>query len=421
MNLKHLLCIAVITVMSACQGDEPNPVASNDATRTMSKNHDRTDEGRKPSTGYPSYNTSPLPADQTGMTSNAVQLASKINLGWNIGNTMEAIGSETAWGNPAVTKALIDKVKLSGFNAIRIPCAWNQYMANTSTAQLKIEWLNRVKEVVQYCVDNGMYVIVNIHWDGGWLENNCTTQKQASVNAMQKAFWEQIATHLRGFDEHLLFASANEPDVSTATEMNVLNSYHQTFINAVRSTGGKNAYRVLVVQGPGTDIQKTYDLWNTLPTDQVAGRLMTEVHYYTPWNFCGMTSDESWGKMFYYWGQGYHSTTDLVRNANYGEEADVQKYFGMMKTKFVDKGIPVVLGEYGAIRRSSLTGDALTLHLASRAYYLKYVTQAAGTYGLIPFYWDNGYLGDNTFALFNRQNNTVYDQQALDALVQGAQ
>jgi aryl-phospho-beta-D-glucosidase BglC (GH1 family) len=134
-----------------------------------------------------------------------------------------------------------------------------------------------------------------------------------------------------------------------------------------------------------------------------------------------MEADESWGKMFYYWGNGYHSTADPTRNATYGEEADVIKYFQMMKTKFVDKGIPVVLGEYGAIRRSSLTGDALTLHLASRAYYLKYVTQQASAYGLLPFYWDNGANGNNTFALFDRQTNAVYDQQALDALVQGAQ
>jgi endoglucanase len=416
-KLNYFLCIVFVLLFIRCNDNEdlPTPPAS---TAPVS---DQNQAGRKPSSGYPSYNTSPLPADATGMPSTASELAAKINLGWNIGNSLEAIGSETAWGNPVVTKALIDKVKLSGFNAIRIPCSWNQYMANSSTAQLKLEWLNRVKEVVQYCIDNGMYAIVNIHWDGGWLEENCTTARQTSVNAMQKAFWEQIATHLRGFDEHLIFASANEPNVSDATQMSVLNSYHQTFINAVRSTGGHNSYRVLAIQGPSTDIQKTYDLMNTLPTDQIANRLMVEVHYYTPWNFCGMTADASWGKMFYYWGQGYHSATDPTRNATYGEEADVVKYFQMMKIKFVDKGIPVVLGEYGAIRRSSLTGDALTLHLASRAYYLKYVTQQAGIYGLIPFYWDNGAIADNTFAIFNRQTNSVYDQQALDALVQGAQ
>jgi endoglucanase len=203
--------------------------------------------------------------------------------------------------------------------------------------------------------------------------------------------------------------------------MSVLLSYHQTFINAVRSTGGRNSYRVLVVQGPSTDIVKTNDLMNTMPTDQIANRLMVEIHYYTPWNFCGLEADASWGKMFYYWGAGYHSTTDPTRNANWGEEAELNGYFQMMKTKFVDKGIPVVLGEFSAIRRSSLTGDALTLHLASRAYYHKYVTQQARAHGMIPFYWDNGSTGVNGSALFNRQTNTVFDQQSIDALVQGAQ
>ena len=124
--------------------------------------------------------------------------------------------------------------------------------------------------------------------------------------------------------------------------------------------------------------------------------------------------------MFYYWGQGYHSNTDPTRNATWGEENDVDKYFGMMKAKFVDKGIPVVLGEYAAIRRTSLNGEALTLHLASRAYYLKFVTQRARANGILPFYWDAGGLGNNGSGIFNRQNNTVFDQQALDALVEGS-
>ena len=415
-TLKYILGVLAIVVFTRCgKEDLVNPELQ---TGSSSKTEATISAKR---ITYPSYNTSPLPPNQTGVTSTAVQLAANIRLGWNVGNSLEAIGGETAWGNPEVTKALIDLAKLKGFNAVRIPCSWNQYMANSRTAELKLEWLNRVKTVVQYCVDNGMYAIINIHWDGGWLENNCTPTRQSANNAMQKAFWEQIATHMRDFDEHLLFASANEPNVETATQMSVLLSYHQTFIDAVRSTGGRNSYRVLIIQGPSTDIVKTNNLMNTLPTDQVANRMMVEVHYYTPWNFCGMNQDETWGNMFYYWGSGYHSTTDPTRNATYGEEADVMQYFQMMKTKFVDKGIPVVLGEYGAIRRSSLTGDALTLHLASRAYYLKYITQQARAHGMLPFYWDNGNLGDGTFAIFNRQTNTVYDQQALDALVQGAQ
>lgn len=362
---------------------------------------------------YPSYNLSPKAADATGMKSTAAQLAAKINMGWNIGNTMEAIGGETAWGNPKVTNDLIKQVKQSGFNAIRIPCSWNQYSDKT-TAKIQDAWLSRVKEVVQYCVNNDVYVMLNIHWDGGWLENNCTPEKKDSVNAKQKAFWEQIATTFRDFDEHLIFAGANEPNVDNAAQMDVLLSYHQTFINAVRSTGGRNRYRVLVVQGPGTDIEKTNSMMSALPTDLVANRMMAEIHYYTPFQFCLMDKDESWGSMFYYWGQNYHSTTDATRNASSGEETDMNKFFGLMKTKFVDKGIPVILGEFDAMRRTTLTGSDLTLHLNSRSYFFKYLVKQAKANGLLPFYWDTGN------GVINRSNNSVYDQKALDSLRSGA-
>jgi endoglucanase len=413
-NLTKFLLVITLGAMVSCKKEQ----------QELSQNSTRQEPAAVASRGgkttYPSYNTNPLPPDPTGMSSNAVQLAANIRLGWNLGNTLEAIGGETAWGNPQVTQALIDKVKQSGFNAVRIPCSWDQY-ANASTAQIQAQWLDRVKQVVQYCINDGLYVVLNIHWDGGWLDGHITTREQASVNAKQKAFWEQIATKLRDFDEHLMFASANEPPVSNATEMSVLLSYHQTFINAVRSTGGKNTYRVLVIQGPSTDIDNTTNLMNTLPSDPTANKMMAEVHYYGPWQFCGLTTDESWGTMFYYWGNGYHSTNDPSRNANWGEEDYVIAEFQKMKTTFVNQGIPVVLGEYGAIRRTTLTGAALTLHLASRAYWDKYITQQARANGLLPFYWDEGSLGNNGFGIMNRQANTVGDQQVLDALVQGAQ
>jgi endoglucanase len=419
-KLKYYCWIAAMMVFSHCTNpdDEPQNVKgqadANEAARTSSLAKGR------PGSGFPSYNTSPLPPDASGMSSTAVQLASNIKLGWNLGNTLEAIGGETAWGNPLTTQALIDKVKASGFNAVRIPCSWDQY-ANASTAQIQSAWLDRVKQVVQYCVNDGLYVILNIHWDGGWLDGHINTRDQASVNAKQKAFWEQIATKMRDFDEHVMFASANEPPVSDATAMSVLLSYHQTFVNAVRSTGGRNTYRTLVIQGPSTDIDNTTTYMTSLPSDPTPNRMMAEVHYYAPWQFCGLTEDANWGTMFYYWGNGYHSTTDPSRNANWGEEAYVIAEFQKMKTKFVDKGIPVVLGEYGAIRRTTLTGDALTLHLASRAYWDKYITQQAKANGLLPFYWDEGSLGNNGFGIMNRQNNTVGDQQALTGLTQGAQ
>jgi endoglucanase len=362
---------------------------------------------------YPSYNTTPKLAEATGMGLTAVQLAAKMNLGWNLGNTMEAIGGETAWGNPKVTNDLIKQVKQSGFNAIRIPCSWDQY-ADKTTAKIQDAWMNRVKEVVQYCVNNDVYVILNIHWDGGWLENNCTVAKKDSVNAKQKAFWEQIATAFRDFDQHLIFAGANEPNVDNDTQMGVLLSYHQTFVNTVRSTGGRNRYRVLVVQGPGTDIEKTNSLMSALPVDRIANRMMAEVHYYTPYQFCLMDQDQSWGKMWYYWGQGFESATDPSRNASAGEETDMNKFFGLMKTKFADKGVPVILGEFEAIRRSSLTGADLQLHLDSRSYFFKYLVKQAKANGLLPFYWDTGN------GVINRTNNTVFDKQALDSLRSGA-
>jgi len=281
---------------------------------------------------YPNYNISPIKPDTTGMNNTAAQLAAKMKIGWNLGNTLEAIGGETAWGNPKVTKALISAIKQNGFNAVRIPCSWDQY-TDPATAKIKGAWLSRVKEVVQYCIDNDMYVILNIHWDGGWLENNCTPEKRRPVNAKQKAYWEQIATCLRDFDDHLIFASANEPAVTNAAQMDVLLSYHQTFIDAVRSTGGKNAYRTLVIQGPSTDFDKTLRLMNKMPQDIVKKRLMLEVHSYTPYQFALMTRDEKWGNQFYYWGRGYHSPTDTTHNATWGEESDIDRIAKVLKRK----------------------------------------------------------------------------------------
>lgn len=159
------------------------------------------------------------------MADNAVQAAAKVRLGLNIGNTLEATGGETAWGNPRITAAFVQFAKASGFNAIRLPAAWNQF-ADATTAKIDAAWLARVKEVVQYCIDADLTVLLNIHWDGGWLENNVTPDRQAANNAKQKAFWQQIATTLSDVDGRLMFASANEPNVKTAEQMAVLTSYH---------------------------------------------------------------------------------------------------------------------------------------------------------------------------------------------------
>ncbi|WP_217220448.1 glycoside hydrolase family 5 protein [Mucilaginibacter paludis] len=364
---------------------------------------------------YPSYNTSPKAPDSTGMSSNAVQLAAKISLGWNIGNTFEAPGGETGWGSPVITEDYIKCVKKQGFNAVRLPCAWNlTHLANEGKARIDANWLNRVKQVIGYCVKNDMYVLLNIHWDKGWLENNCTTAKKDAVNAKQKALWEQIATTMRDFDEHLMFASANEPNVENAAQMEVLNSYHQTFIHAVRSTGGRNSYRVLVVQGPSTDIDKTNKLMDHFPVDQVAGRMMLEVHYYSPFQFCLMNGDASWGKMFYYWGEGHHSTNEPERNATWAEENEVNKAFHKLKTKFFDKGIPIIMGEYGAYRRNDgkYIPKDLAMHNDAVDYWLTYITKQAKANGMLPFFWDTG-------GALDRQNYSVKDERTIDAITAG--
>lgn len=359
---------------------------------------------------YPSYNISPKAPDATGMGSTAVQLAAKMNLGWNLGNTFEAPGGETGWGSPVITEDFIKFVKQQGFNAIRIPCSFDwSHIDNKATAHIDQNWLNRVKEVIGYCVNNDMYVLLNIHWDGGWLENNCTPDKKDSVNAKQKAYWEQIATAMRDFDEHLMFASANEPNTSDATQMNVLLSYHQTFINAVRSTGGKNTYRCLVIQGSSDLISV-----DAFPTDPTPNRLMYEEHNYTPFQFCGLSEDASWGKMFYYWGAGQHSTIEPDRNANWGEEDVQDAYFQKIKAQFIDKGIPILMGEYGAFRRNGSSPAPLDLatHNDAVDYWITYVTKHAKEIGAIPFWWDTG-------GALDRRTNTVLDQRTIDAIMEG--
>lgn len=362
--------------------------------------------------------------DNTGMRDiTASDFAKLMTVGWNLGNSLEAIvvnngvysGNETSWGNAVTTKALIDAVKAAGFNTIRIPVSWSHKLSNQSTYQISTAWKERVAEVVNYAIDNDMFVMINIHWDGGWLDQPIYA-KQEEINTKLAALWKQIAIHFRNYDDRLLFAGTNEVHVdgnygNPSTEnVTVQNSFNQTFVNAVRATGGRNAYRHLVIQGYNTNIDHTYNHL-VIPTDNIAGKLMAEVHYYDPYDFTLMES----GAVKTEWGAGYAGGNV----SNWGQEAWVNTAFGKMKTKFVDQGIPVILGEYGAILRTTLTGDALTRHIASRNFYIEYVTRAALANGLVPVYWDNGYYGNNGFALFNRADGAIVDSGALQALMNG--
>lgn len=367
---------------------------------------------------FPSYSV-PIDADMIGVEKNAIQLAYKMQLGWNLGNTLEVPGNETGWGNPKTTKEIIDMVKNAGFDAVRIPCAWDSYVEDRATAKIKDSWMNRVKEVVGYCLDNDMYAIINIHWDGGWLENNPVYSKQDDINAKQKAFWEQIAMAFRDYDERVIFAGTNEVHADYGTPTNehltVQMSFNQTFVDAVRSTGGKNAYRNLIVQSYNTNIDLAYNKLK-MPTDNVSGRLMAEVHFYDPWDFAGAESKDKSAK--FYWGKEGGFTTGI---SSYGQEDHVRSQFQKMKTKFVDKGIPVIMGEYGAVNRTQyLTKEEdKNNHKASRKYFLKYTTKVMRENGIVPFYWDNGHTGLDGFAIFNRNTKTVVDPDGLAGMIEG--
>ncbi|PJJ07788.1 aryl-phospho-beta-D-glucosidase BglC (GH1 family) [Flavobacterium sp. 1] len=367
---------------------------------------------------YPSYNLSPKAPDETGMSSTAMQLSGKMLMGINIGNTMES-PNEAEWVNSKITESYVKFLKQKGFNAVRLPTGWVwTHLSDPDNAKIDPVWLNRVKEVVGWCVANDMYVVLNTHGDAGWLENNVNAANQERINAKLKAVWEQIATTMRDFDEHLIFAGTNEPAVESAEQMAILNGYHETFIKAVRATGGKNSYRVLVVQGPSTDPNKTYTLMNTMPTDKIPNKLMVEVHDYTPSTFTILTDgDASWGNMVYYWGAGNHSTIEPERNATGVEEGAIDAEFQKIKEKFVNKGIPVILGEYAAWRRNAINNanylpKDLTKHNQSVDYWTTYVTKQAKANGIVPFYWEIGFMLD-------RKNNVVKDQPMYDAIVAG--
>jgi len=354
---------------------------------------------------FPSYNTSPQAPDITGMSSTATELIAKIALGVNIGNTLELRGVQ-----PDPTEAYVKFVKQCGFNAVRIPGGWNQ-SADQSTAKINDAYLAKVKQVVQWCVDNDLYVLLNIHWDGGWLENNCTVVKKDSVNAKQKAFWEQIATTMRDFDEHLMFASANEPNADDTEQMGVLLSYHQTFINAVRSTGGRNTYRTLVLQGH-TDHINT----DNFPADPTPNRLAFEWHTYTPSSFTILYDDKvngGWDDVRFYWSEVNHSAIEPGRNCSYGEEAELLEGFNQIKTQFIDKGIPCIMGEYSAQRwtetRNKFVPKEMDKHNKSVDDWITFNTRQCKAIGAAPFYWETG-------GLLDRTNLKILDQRTLDAL-----
>ena len=304
----------------------------------------------------------------------------------NVGNELEL-----NWGPP--NAALFYSAVQNGFNAVRIPCAWDMAGATTNLSGgvtnyvIKPAYMAQVKQTVDAAIAAGMYVMINDHWDDGWLEQNIGTTVDPVINAKVKGYWTQIATAFAGYDNHLLFAAANEPNVGSPAAMSTLIFYYQTFVNAVRAVGGNNTNRWLVLQGGGDTS------WlNSLPTDTVANRLMVEYHNYTPFQFTQLQGDASWGAMQYFWGPAYHYFGDPSHNCGLPEEGAMDAGFQQLVDQYVSKGIPVMIGEFQAAGKSVLSTNATEALWNSRScyYWNKYLVDSARAHGMSPFYWSTG-------------------------------
>jgi endoglucanase len=339
-------------------------------------------------------------ADAAAPFETAMVTAGKMGIGWNLGNTFDAIGSrtmglrsETAWGNPLTTESLIKAVKDAGFDTVRIPITWLYHF--DSENQIDEAWLKRVKTVVQYVTDNDMYAIINMHHDGqaenGWLKPTFTGEEREAMVEKFTTLWTQIAEYFKDCGGNVLFAGMNEfhdgyyqPYPQDFDDLT--NRLNQAFVDAVRATGGNNASRILIFQTYNTLPEAAPR--TTVPKDATPGYLMLEAHYYQPWTFAGEGAG-NWG-------------TD-------GNKLMVDLMCKQLKRAFVDEGIPVVMGEYGAV----ITDNP------DRIEYIRYVTDAFVKNGIIPCWWDNGYIasGNELFGLIDRATDTVFDTVALEAIM----
>lgn len=366
----------------------------------------------------PAPSPAPTPTPTPGQT--ALAFSAQMSPGWNLGNSLESLGGaarpsatslETAYGNPPVTQTLLDAIAAAGFKSVRIPVAWTQYSDANYT--ITPAWLTRVKEVVDYARHAGLYVVINIHYDGGWMQP--TYAQQADVNARLTTFWTQIADEFRDDDDHLLFAGTNEVAIAgvysapTAENCAVQNSFNQTFVNAVRATAGNNSDRYLVVQGYNTNIDYTLSCNSTLPSDVAKNKLMMEVHYYDPYDF---TLDQN--STIWQWGST--ATDPSLTDQTYGGEAYTDAQFQKMEQAFVDKGIPVILGEYGAISKTDYDPGG-----TYRTLWDAYVSRSAFQHGMVPMYWDNGYTGNHGLGLFDRSTGAQVYPKTVEAIVSAAQ
>ena len=338
----------------------------------------------------------------TAAASPAAALVEDIVFGWNLGNSLdsysgtelgknEGLSSETAWGNPKTTQELIDLVRDSGVNAVRVPVTWYNHM--DSDYVIDEEWMDRVQEVVDYVIHDDLYCIINVHHDtgaNGWLR--ASDMNLEENKAMFAAIWEQVSARFADYDEHLIFEGFNEilndanewvnPD-SRAVE--IVNELNQLFVDTVRGSGGNNAGRVLIVNtycaGGNSQVTRGF----VLPNDSAEDSLVVEAHIYQP----------------------YYFTAEEFPEVTTWSKDTINSYLRNMYASFVQKGIPVIVGEFGCADK----GNA-----EERLAWAKYYMETCREYGIKCFWWDNG----TAYKIFSRRNLKISEANLLGTMIAAA-
>jgi endoglucanase len=364
------------------------------------------------------------PRDITNIT--AAELVADMRIGWNLGNTLDAFGDtpegfswladgtfaaasvtelETAWlgeDGPVTTQALFDALSEAGFNTVRIPVTWYKVVDANNDYKIRADWMARVKEIVDYAVNNDMYIILNTHHDES-IFKLLGSEMTESLRAFE-LIWTQIAEIFRDYDEKLIFEGLNEPRTKdsryewsggTREERQNLNTYMQLFIDTVRATGGNNAYRALMITpyGASTDTAAMNEL--RIPKDTVKDRIIASVHAYTPWEFALRNDEEA---------------VDFWSSSNRNDTGPIHHMFNRVYDAFLSDGIPVIMGEMGAKNRNNIE---------ARADWTEFYVTVAQQFGVPCIWWDNGAIeGDGElFGLIDRRTNEFHFPEILYALM----
>lgn len=343
------------------------------------------------------------------------QVIEEMGVGINLGNTFESCGDwinsssvtnyETGWGSCVITKECIKGMADAGFGVLRVPVAWSNMMSDDGKYTLSDEYVKRVKEVVGWALDDGMYVIMNIHWDGGWWTDFPTDYDECMKH--YTTVWTQLCKEFGSYGDKLMFESLNEEgcwdsvwnqwsgsDSGKEEAYGYLNDINQKFVDIVRKSGGNNAKRHLLIAGYATDIGLTCDDAYKMPDDP-AKRCAVSVHYYTPSTFCILEADADWGKAKATWG------TD----ADY---AELNRNMDKVCEKFTENGVPVIIGEYGVA-----TGNK---DMADVREYIGAVASAATERKMCPVLWDT-WDNTNKRGFYDRVNCVFSDTELLDAIM----